>query len=101
MYLGHLWVIGLVLPPLLRVVTPETGTGTVSGIVIVVLMIALSTAVAAVTFVLVEHPFLVMRGHVMRPRAQGIIATPGATAAEEPSKESAPDPIPAPSSVVA
>ncbi|HTS79095.1 MAG TPA: acyltransferase [Myxococcaceae bacterium] len=61
MYLNHFEVLPRLLPPVTRALVPLLGTGPLLAAAIFVIAVLSSALVAAVTFVLVEEPFLELR----------------------------------------
>lgn len=78
-YLNHLLIMLWLSPWLLAVLAKQFGSGTLICVVTMLIVMTCSLVGAAVTFVFIEHPFLRLRGRVMQPRAQPVIATAGAT----------------------
>lgn len=61
MYLNHFEVLPRLLPPVTRALVPVLGTGALLAAVTFAIAVLSSAAVASVTFVLVEDPFLELR----------------------------------------
>jgi peptidoglycan/LPS O-acetylase OafA/YrhL len=83
MYLEHFEIVPRVLPPTSRVLAPLFGQGIVLSSVLFLVAVLVSAAGAALTFVLVEEPFLALRTRWEARRRTWAPAEP-AIAAESP-----------------